>query len=98
MNEELDLEEIAPWLVLLLTVVGGLMRVFRLAQQGVWLDETFSIWLANHNVVELLHWTARYLKRPEARPLPVPASSGPPFVQLEPHFQRKNAVPFASPV
>ncbi len=64
MNEELDLEEIAPWLVVLLTVVGGLMRVFLLDQQGLWLDETFSIWLANHNVAELLHWTARIDQHP----------------------------------
>lgn len=64
MNEEIDLEELAPWLVILITLIGGGLRVLLLDRQGMWLDETFSVWLANHNVGEMLHWIARIDQHP----------------------------------
>ena len=33
MNEDSDFEEIAPWLVILITVMGGCLRVILLANQ-----------------------------------------------------------------
>ena len=56
MREELSFEETAPWLVILITLVGGVLRILLLGQKGMWLDETFSVWLANHPVPEMLHW------------------------------------------
>lgn len=56
MNAEGELEELAPWLVLAITLVGGFLRVLLLASKGMWLDETVSLWLANHGVAEMLHW------------------------------------------
>mgnify|MGYP000089749633 CR=1 FL=1 len=56
MNEEIDLEELAPWLVILIALIGAGLRVLLLDRQGMWLDETFSVWLANHNVGDMLHW------------------------------------------
>ena len=54
MNEEVKLEELAPWVALIFTLVGGFLRVFQLGMQGLWLDETFSVWLANQNVGDML--------------------------------------------
>jgi mannosyltransferase len=55
MNKEIEFEELAPWLVIIITLVGGWLRVFKLDSQGLWLDETFSLWVANHSVVDMLH-------------------------------------------
>ncbi len=64
MNEEIDIEELAPWLVILITLIGGGLRVLLLDHQGMWLDETFSVWLANHSVGDMLHWIARIDQHP----------------------------------
>jgi hypothetical protein len=59
MNEELNFEELAPWLVIITTLLGGCLRVLLLDSKGMWLDETFSVWLSNHNIADLLHWAAK---------------------------------------
>ena len=64
MKEELEIEELAPWLVVAITLIGGGLRVLLLAQKGMWLDETFSVWLANHSVSEMLQWIARIDQHP----------------------------------
>lgn len=56
MNEEFEIEDLAPWFVLLIALVGGGLRVFLLEKQGLWLDETISVWLAHFKVSEMLHW------------------------------------------
>ncbi|MFN2291744.1 MAG: glycosyltransferase family 39 protein [Anaerolineae bacterium] len=58
MNAESEIEELAPWLVGFVTLVGGGLRVLLLAQKGMWLDETVSVWLASHTVPNMLHWIA----------------------------------------
>lgn len=64
MNDESDLEGFAPWLVILITVIGAALRVYLLDSKGMWLDETFSVWLANHNIGEMLQWTVRIDQHP----------------------------------
>ncbi len=64
MNEEFDFEELAPWLVLVITVIGYLLRVFALDSKGMWLDETFSVWLASHSVPEMLQWMVKIDQHP----------------------------------
>jgi hypothetical protein len=64
MDKEYGLEEYAPWLVLIITVVGGGLRVLFLAKNGMWLDETFSVWLANHSAVDMLQWTVKLDQHP----------------------------------
>ena len=64
MNEDFNLEEFAPWLVITITLIGGFLRFFLLDNKGMWLDETFSVWLANHNVVDMLQWIARVDQHP----------------------------------
>ena len=56
MNEEIDIEEAAPWLITFITMIGGGLRVLLLGTKGMWLDETFSVWVANHGIPDMLHW------------------------------------------
>lgn len=64
MNDESDLEVFAPWLVIFITMVGAAVRVFMLGFKGMWLDETFSVWLANHSTGEMLRWVVQIDQHP----------------------------------
>jgi mannosyltransferase len=64
MNEDIEIEEFAPWLVIIITLIGGGLRVLLLGNKGLWLDETFSVWLANHNVEAMLQWIVRIDQHP----------------------------------
>ncbi len=64
MNEDIEIEEFAPWLVIIITFIGGCLRVFVLGTKGLWLDETFSVWVANHNVVDMMQWIVRIDQHP----------------------------------
>jgi hypothetical protein len=64
MNEEIDLEEFAPWLLILITLFGGFLRVLLLGMKGLWLDETFSVWMAGHSVGDMLQWIAKIDQNP----------------------------------
>ncbi len=64
MNEELDFDELAPWLVVFITLVGGALRVMLLDSKGMWLDETFSVWLADHSVADMLRWGVKIDQHP----------------------------------
>src|SRR5512136_1460823 len=64
MNTEIDIEELAPWLVIIITLIGGFLRVLLLDHKGMWLDETFSVWVANHGVADMLQWIARIDQHP----------------------------------
>lgn len=63
-NEDIEVEEFAPWLIIILTVAGGCLRVLLLDTKGMWLDETFSLWLASHPVSEMLGWMVRIDQHP----------------------------------
>jgi hypothetical protein len=64
MNKENEIEELAPFFVVLITLIGGGLRVLLLAQKGMSLDETFSVWLANHSVADMLQWIAKIDQHP----------------------------------
>ena len=64
MNEKFDIEELAPWFVAFITLVGGGLRVLLLAKNGLWLDEAFSVWLVNHRVADMLEWIIRIDSHP----------------------------------
>jgi mannosyltransferase len=59
MNEDIEVEEWAPWALLLITLAGGLLRVLLIGTKGMWLDETFSVWLAHQSLPDLLQWTVK---------------------------------------
>ena len=64
MNEEIQIEDVAPWLVIFITLIGGGLRVLLLEYKGMWLDETFSVWLANHSIVDMLQWIVKIDQHP----------------------------------
>ena len=64
MNRESDIEEAAPWLVVVITLVAGFQRALLLDAKGMWLDETFSVWMASHPVADMLQWLVRVDQHP----------------------------------
>ncbi|MBL8062310.1 MAG: glycosyltransferase family 39 protein [Anaerolineales bacterium] len=64
MDEETELEDYAPWLVFLITAIGGFLRILLLGNKGMWLDETFSVWLTSHTVPDMLQWIVRIDQHP----------------------------------
>src|SRR6476661_6645945 len=65
MNEEFKFDGLASWLVIIIiTLFGTRLRVLLIASKGLWLDETFSIWLSNHSVPDMLYWILRVDQHP----------------------------------
>ena len=64
MYEDIDVEEWAPWLVIIITLIGGFLRTLLLSTKGMWLDETFSVWLANQRVFDMLQWIVKIDQHP----------------------------------
>ena len=56
MKEDIDIDELAPWLLLLITLIGGALRVLLLETKGMGVDETFSVWLASHSLLDGWRW------------------------------------------
>jgi len=64
MDTEIDIEEAAPWLVVFITLMGGVLRILLIIKNGMWLDETFSVWLANQSIADMLQWIVRIDQHP----------------------------------
>ena len=64
MKDEIGIEEAAPWIVIAITLLGGVLRILLINKNGMWLDETFSVWLANHSLEEMLSWIAKIDQHP----------------------------------
>ncbi len=64
MNDDIDLEDAAPWIVLFTAIAGGFLRILLLDSKGLWLDETFSVWMANLKVGEMLQWVIKIDQHP----------------------------------
>lgn len=64
MNDDIELEDAAPWIVLFTIIAGGFLRILLLDTKGLWLDETFSIWMANLKVSEMLQWVIKIDQHP----------------------------------
>ena len=64
MRDEIGIEEAAPWVVIAITLMGGVLRILLINKNGMWLDETFSVWLVNHSIGEMLDWIAKIDQHP----------------------------------
>jgi hypothetical protein len=64
MYEEIEFDELAPWLAIVITIIGGWLRIYLLGSKGLWLDETFSIWMAHHNLIDMLQWIIKIDQHP----------------------------------
>lgn len=64
MNDDIELDEAAPWLMVFITLLGGFLRALMLSDKGMWLDETFSVWLASRDIPEMLQWIVQIDQHP----------------------------------
>lgn len=53
-----------PWLLLFITVFGFALRVHHIDEKGLWLDEAFSVWMAQNTLPELMGWLVRIDQHP----------------------------------
>lgn len=51
-------------LITLIVLLGGALRLFEIGQKTVWLDEAFSIWVANHSLLDIWWWLVRIDQHP----------------------------------
>ncbi len=58
-DEDGEIKELAPWLAIVITLIGGGIRIFMLDKQGMSLDETFNLWLSGHSITDMLQWIVR---------------------------------------
>jgi mannosyltransferase len=47
-----------------ITIAGGLLRVYEINRNGFWLDEAFSVWMAEHPVPVLFEWLTHIDQHP----------------------------------
>ncbi len=53
------------WIVVAgVAALAALLRWVEIAQQGLWLDEAFSVWMARQPARDLLHWVSRIDQHP----------------------------------
>jgi mannosyltransferase len=54
--KKLNMDRLAPLLLLLITVAGAILRMLQIGSKGLWLDEAFSVWLGWQPVPDMLAW------------------------------------------
>lgn len=59
-----EIKSLAPWLLIVITLIGGVLRVFMIGNKGLRLDESFSIWLSSQSVADILHWVVKIDQHP----------------------------------
>jgi hypothetical protein len=57
-------QRVTPFLLLAITVLGGFLRFYQIGSKGLWLDESFSVWLGWQPVGEMLAWLLRVDQHP----------------------------------
>jgi len=65
---------VARWGLLLAVAVGGFLRLYRIGDQGLWIDEAFSLWLARGRrasqplarqpLADMVHWVSTVDQHP----------------------------------
>ncbi|MGC8780392.1 MAG: glycosyltransferase family 39 protein [Anaerolineae bacterium] len=53
-----------PAVAILITAAGFALRIWEIGRKTLWLDEAFSVWLAQHPLGEMLAWIARIDQHP----------------------------------
>ena len=53
-----------PFLLLAIVALGGFLRVYQIGSKGLWLDESFSVWLGWQPVGEMLSWLVNIDQHP----------------------------------
>jgi asparagine N-glycosylation enzyme membrane subunit Stt3 len=45
-------------------VLGFVLRIYRIGNEGLWIDEAFSVWLARHPLAAMVGWVSRVDQHP----------------------------------
>jgi len=53
-----------PFLLLAIVALGGFLRFYQIGSKGLWLDESFSVWLGWQPVGEMLGWLVNIDQHP----------------------------------
>jgi len=53
-----------PFLLLAIVALGGFLRFYQIGSKGLWLDESFSVWLGWQPVGEILSWLVNIDQHP----------------------------------
>ncbi len=51
-------------LVALISIVGGVLRLWALGKQSLWIDEAFSVWVAQHSIGSLVQFVSSVDQHP----------------------------------
>jgi len=54
----------SPWLLWAIVGLGALLRFYHIGAKGLWIDESFSIWMARQPPSAMLGWLARIDQHP----------------------------------
>ena len=54
----------APFLLLAITALGAALRFHHIGSEALWLDEAFSIWMAQQPLAQMLQWAVRIDQHP----------------------------------
>lgn len=60
----LSLTRFTPLLLIAITALGGLLRLYRVGDKNLWLDEAFSVWMSSHTLPDLFGWLVRIDQHP----------------------------------
>ncbi len=64
LKHKFALDRLSPLLLLAITVVGAALRLYEIGSKGLWLDESFSVWLGRQPLFEMLAWLLRVDQHP----------------------------------
>lgn len=59
-----SLAHLSPWLLAGIILLGFMLRIYRIGDKGLWLDEAFSVWMARNSLPELIAWLLRVDQHP----------------------------------
>jgi mannosyltransferase len=63
-DENGEVEWLAPWLAITLTLIGGGLRLFLIGNKVLRIEEAISLWVSSHSLVDMLPWIARIDHQP----------------------------------
>ena len=57
-------QRLTPYLLLAITVSGGLLRLYQIGDKGLWLDEAFSVWMGGQPLGQMFGWLLKIDQHP----------------------------------
>jgi mannosyltransferase len=58
------LDRLAPLILIAITILGAILRLYDIGSKGLWIDEAFSVWMGWQSLEEMLHWLVKIDQHP----------------------------------